>query len=363
MGPKYRQIIEWIKERLESGELSVGDKIESENQISAMFGMSRQTVRHALSDLIQEGILESRRGSGTYVRDTDEYSGRTCQLSQTVTIVSTYVNGYIFLKILQTMTQTLEEHGYNVKIVFTNDRIKTERHILEKILAEEEKGPLIVEPVMSGLPNPNLVYYRKLKEMGIPILFFHTYYPHLSIPHVSMNDVEAGKKATEYLISKGHKKIGAIFRLDDGQGKRRYLGYIEALLEAGLDIDESKVSWLDRWEQEKITENTEHFWQKLNGCTACVCYNDLVAAAMIESAKEYGISVPDDVSIIGIDNADVARLCSVPLTSVDHPKGNLGKKVAEQMLQMIDNPNFNSSYEFSVEVIERESVRDMNEIK
>ncbi|MCF0134495.1 MAG: GntR family transcriptional regulator [Blautia sp.] len=354
---KYQQITEWIWDRLASGELSVGDKLESENQISTKFGISRQTVRRALSVLIQQGILESRQGSGTFVSDHPILPRkRKTDLSKTITVISTYIDGYIFLKILQTMAETLEEYGYNVKIEFTNNRREEEKRILESLLKEEEHGPLIVEPVMSGLPNLNLRYYRQLQAEGVPILFFHTYYPDVDIPHVSINDVEAGRKATEYLISKGHRKIGGIFKLDDGQGIRRYQGYLEAMENAMLEADERKVCWIDSTEREELLEENSRIWKRLKDCTACVCYNDQVASSITESAGALGIHIPEELSIVSIDNSEIARLNSVPLTSVEHPKGALGKKVAEHMLKMIEDPEFGATYEYPVFVEERDSV-------
>ena len=64
---KYQQVIQWVQERLKSGELTVGQKLESENEISQYFGISRQTVRHALSVLEKKGVIESRQGSGSYI--------------------------------------------------------------------------------------------------------------------------------------------------------------------------------------------------------------------------------------------------------------------------------------------------------
>ena len=62
----------------------------------------------------------------------------------------------------------------------------------------------------------------------MPILFLNTYYPELDVPHVSLNDTEAAKAAVNYLIGRGHKNIGAVLKLDDGQGRLRYLGYLKA---------------------------------------------------------------------------------------------------------------------------------------
>ncbi len=358
---KYQQITDWIHNRIAAGELSGGDRLESENEISALFGISRQTVRHALGNLEQEGILTRVQGSGTYVKG-GVAAGGPGPLSQTVTIISTYVDGYIFPRILQAMVKTLEKSGYSAKIMFTNNHIETERRFLERLLAEGSRDPLIVEPVMSALPNPNLVYYRRLQSAGIPILFFHSYYPELSIPHVSMNDVQVGRIAAEYLLAQGHTRIGGIFKADDGQGRRRYAGFVEAMRVAGAAVREERISWIDTQEMRDSLQLSPRILKRLAQCSACICYNDELAHIVTGLCEEQGIRIPEDLSLISVDNSELARLNAVPLTSVAHPLEVLGEKVAENMLQMIRTPGFDATYEFDPQLEIRASVARYGEI-
>lgn len=352
---KYQQVTEWIQNRIASGELCFGDKLESENEISALFGISRQTVRHALGILVDNGILERRQGSGTYIHDPQTAGKAEAGLSNTVTIISTYVDGYIFPGILQAMVRTLEQNGYDVNIMFTNNRLEKERQLLLRILDEKSRNPLIIEPVMSGLPNPNLKYYRWLRSAGIPILFFHSFYPELDIPHVSMDDEQAGKMVTEYLISMGHTRIGGIFKADDGQGRRRYKGYLKALLQAGIEVREESVCWIDTQEMKEFPDVSPRIWKRLWNCTACVCYNDEVAHVLTEEAGKVNIQIPEDLSLVSFDNSELARLNAVPLTSVVHPMELLGIRTAENMLRLIADKNYDATYEFQVRLEERAS--------
>lgn len=358
---KYQQVTDWIREQIASGELKEGDKLASENELSTSFGISRQTVRHAFSLLIQEGILTSVQGSGTYVTRKEPLGQRAKNLSRTVTIITTYVDGYIFPRILQAMVKTLEKAGYTSKVMFTNNHLETERRLLEQILEEGSRDPLIVESVMSGLPNPNTSCYRRLQEAGIPILFFHSYYPQLSLPHVGMNDEQAGRLATDYLISQGHKRIGAIFKTDDGQGIRRYVGYLQALRQAKIEVKEERITWIDSQELRDAFELSPRILKRLKACTACVCYNDEVAHILTRICLERGIRIPEDLSLVSIDDSELAVLNPIPLTSVAHPMENLGKKAAEHMLRLIEDPGFDATYEFDLELKVRDSVRTLEE--
>ena len=363
MTAKYWQIVDWIEKRIDSGELRKGDRIESENEICSRLGLSRQTVRHALGVLEQRGKVSRVRGSGTYVGPAGEKSVllQNKELAGTVTIMSTYTDGYIFPRLLREMVNTLRMEGYETSIVFTENRIGTEREFLLRILREESRNPLIAEPVKSGLPNPNLELYRELQDRGIPVLFFHSYYEGIDIPCVRMDDIEAGRLAAEHLIGLGHRKIAGFFKLDDGQGKRRYMGYAEALLRNGLELTGRRICWADTLETRHFSIMEEKLSERLSDCTACVCYNDEIAHMLTDYLAAKGISVPNEFSLVSIDNSELANLNSVPLTSVSHPMEALGRKTAKNMIHLIRDPGFDASYIFPVSLTERGSALPLTE--
>lgn len=353
---KYQQVVDWINTRIASGNLKYGDRLETEQEISRRFGLSRQTVRHALGLLEQGGTLERIQGSGSYVKERRRARPAGIALSKTVTIISSYVDGYIFPRLLKSMVETLQKEGYSARIMFTNNQVERERSLLEEILEEGANDPLIVEPVMSGIPNPNMEYYREISGRGVPILFFNSFYPELDLPHICMNDEEAGRIATDYAISHGHRKIACIFKADDGQGHYRYKGYLKALHAAGIKIQESRVCWIDTQEQRSMRENSDRILERLAGCTACVCYNDEVAHTLTEICAQRFIRIPQELSLVSIDDSDLAKLNGVPLTSVVHPTDAMGEKVAENLLRLIQNPNYPATYEFTPEIKIRSSV-------
>ena len=171
-----------------------------------------------------------------------------------------------------------------------------------------------------------------------------------------MNDVRAGAIAAEYLITQGHKAIAGIFKMDDGQGPRRYEGYARALLKHDMHLRDEQVVWIDSEQQKDLSQSAEMIVNRLKDCSACVCYNDEVAYSLIKILVERGIRVPEDMSIVSIDNSDLCVLSQVQLTSVEHPMEKLGKKVAEQFLQMLENANQDVTYEFQPEIVVRDSV-------
>lgn len=357
---KYMDIVHDIKEQIKAGKLKPGDKIKSENELSDEYELSRQTVRHSIQILLDEGFVRKVKGSGTYVTDnaiTDKSNRKS------IAVITTYVDAYIFPLMIQRMERVLSDAGYTVQIFFTNNRISRERFILESIIEKNEVAGVITEATKSHLPNPNLKYYETLRKMQVPVLFINSYYEDLHVPHVSINDVQAGKIATEYLISKGHKNIGGVFKLDDGQGAKRYYGFLEAINEAGLRITGNDIVWFDTVDAE-TRENLEILYQKiisrLQSRTALLIYNDETASKLLDYFNRDGYKIPEDISIISIDDSVIYNEGMVRLTSVIFPTKELAEKTAKNMLELIKNPKYNANYEFDLELVERESVKDIN---
>jgi GntR family transcriptional regulator of arabinose operon len=343
---KYQLVMDWIHEQIDTGVLHNGEKLETEAQLSARFGFSRQTIRQALGELEKDGTISRVQGSGSYVRGNP--AGETAApLSRSVTILSSYTDSYIFPQILQAMVEVLQEEGYSTRILFTNNRRQTEKEILTNLLRSASRDPIIAEPVTSALPNLNAPLYRELLCRGIPVLFFNTWYPELDIPHVSLDDRAAGRMVTEHLISLGHRRIGCLMKNDDGQGILRYRGYMEALSDAGIGLDESIVCWIDSTGLKHSLNPCEWVLNRLQDCTGIVCYNDEAAYLLTQACARRKIKVPDQLSLVSIDNSRLTQLNQVPLTSAAHPMGKLGEKAARNLLEMIRHPGFDANYEFA----------------
>lgn len=353
---KYMELVNWIKEQIAAKTFLPGQKMYSENELKDMFHVSRQTVRHAIGVLEGEGVLIRIQGSGTYINDKRQAN---LENRTRISVVTTYVDGYIFPKTIQGIENVLFENGYSVQIAFTNNQNSREKTILEDILSRDEVAGVIMETTKSGIPNSNLCLYAELQKRGIPIIFINSYYPLLSIPHVSLNDKMAGRKVTEYLLEMGHRKIGGIFKLDDGQGHMRYAGYLEAMQSAGTAVEDAHVVWIDTEDIKHLEKKKGTILERLGDCSAVVCYNDQVAFELLGMLADAGRKVPGDISVVSIDDSELAVLGDVALTSVPHPIDKLGEKAANNLLRMIENPSYDGTYEFDAEIVCRDSVKKL----
>ncbi len=359
---KYQSVINWLTEQIDSGTLSPGQRIPSENELCASFGLSRQTVRHAISKLIEDGLVESRQGSGTFVSDQRAREGER----NVIAVVTTYVDDYIFPSTIKGIESTLSDKGYSMLLSFSNNAVGKERQVLMDLLGRSDVAGIIMEPVKSALPSPNMDLYRKLLDKGVKILFINTFYPELDLPHVSLNDAHCAYRAVNALIDAGHMNIGCVLKLDDGQGRERYRGYLKAITEAELPFSYEHVNWIDTIDIFEGKNSLAKVRDRLKGCTAVFCYNDQVAGMMIQMLLDSGIRVPEDMSVIGMDDSDIARsgVRGITISSIPHPKERLGEKAAQNMIRMIHEGKlfFNATYEFEEDVILRESIADIANI-
>ncbi|HJC34191.1 GntR family transcriptional regulator [Mediterraneibacter glycyrrhizinilyticus] len=360
MQKKYERIVSWVQTEIENGALSRGDKLPSENELMERFRVSRQTVRRAMEELTEKGVVEGRRGSGTYVTvNTRRYAaGKEIRIA----VMLTYVDTYIFPSIIKGIESVLSSEGCTLQIAMTDNAVEKERMLLKEFIHTQSVDGIIAETVKSALPNPNMELYREIENMGIPVLFVNSYYKELDIPHISMDDRKAGYLAAKHLAECGHTRIGGIFKADDGQGHLRYAGYTDALMEQEIKIRGDQVIWIDSEELRTMGEESAKFLKRLKGCTACVCYNDETAYKIVEIFRKAGHRVPEDLSVVGIDNSGLAKFCPVPLTSVENPVEKLGRTAAERMTWKIFRNEEMETVEFEPQLIMRNSVQVIHQI-
>lgn len=330
--PKYQQLKEYLVKLIESNELTAGNKIPSENELADKFHISRHTVRRAISELVNEGVLTTTQGKGTFVNQGQ----RNTRQNLIIGVITTYIGDYIFPSIIRGIDQVLSENGYSIALGCTNNLFDKERQCLENFLNQDIKG-LIVETTKSALPNPNLELYDEFRKRNIPVLFMHGSYKGYTASSIYEDDVEAGYIATKHLLELGHKKIGGIFKIDDIQGHSRYEGFCKAHREFGTGLNDKRVLWFDTndLKYKFSRQSGEIIIEFLEDCTALVCYNEQISIKLIDIIRDNGFMIPERLSLVSFDDSELAVASEVKMTTVAHPKEKLGIEAAKLMLKMI----------------------------
>ena len=357
---KYQKLYNWCRTLITSGVIKNKDKFPSENILQKKFGYSRQTVRTALNQLEEDGLIVRVKGSGTYVSYENK---KEDQGKPKVGLVLSYFSDYLFPRVYDGIESVLTEKGYEIDVAVTKNRLNDEAMYLEGLLSSNLSG-LIIEGTRSSFPNPSIRLYNEIRKRNIPTLFIHNHYPNQKFDSVEMSDARAGYEAAKILIQNGHRRIGGIFKYDDMQGMERYKGFIECLSDYGVKFDDDWIRWYSTKDmEEKLSKKgLMRMYRRTKDCTAMILYNDEVAEHYMEFLEDRGLKVPEDISLISFDDAELAQNGDVKILSVVHPKYNLGRVTARNLLRMMGDPdwqNKNYSHRFPVTFNDGNSVKDI----
>lgn len=335
---------------IEQNMVSAGDQLPSENEIANQFKVSRHTVRQALTYLVQEGWIYKERGKGSFFSNK-----KNTEVKKNVAVLTTYISDYIFPKIISGIEEELRRKGYNLLLFNSNNDIHNERVCFENIINQDIAG-LIVEPAQSTINNLHHDSIKKLEKKNIKYIAINANCDEENSAYIVVDDEQGGYKLTNYLLELGHRSIAALFKADDLQGEKRRRGYVKALNEYNLSFDKNIVG-------EYITDNQEmyidQFTKKILSLeerpTAIVCYNDKVALKVIDNCRKEGIRIPKDLSIVSFDDSSLAVSSDVKLTTIKHPKEDMGIRAAKCIIDMIEGRIDKPQYTYSAELIVRES--------
>ncbi len=347
---KHEIIEKYYSSLIEENKVSAGDQLPSENEIATLFNVSRHTVRQSLNYLVQEGFIYKERGKGSF------YSKKKPkEIKKNVAVLTTYISDYIFPKIISGIEEELRKKGYNLLLFNSNNNIENERICFENIINQDISG-LIVEPAQSTINNLHHDSIKKLEKNNIKYIAINTNCGEKNSAFIVVDDEQGGYKLTNYLLELGHKSIAAIFKADDLQGEERRKGYMKALKEYNLSFNKNIVG-------EYITDNEDmyidQFAKKIlnveNRPTAIVCYNDKVALRIMDSCRKEGIKIPRDLSIVSFDDSTLAVSSDIKLTTIKHPKEDMGIRAAKCIIDMIEGRIDKPQYTYNAELIVRDS--------
>jgi len=183
----------------------------------------------------------------------------------------------------------------------------------------------------SGLISDTAV--KQLIDHQIPVAVIARDLPVLAVNAVLVDDFAGGYMAASHLLSLGHRRIGVVaedLRLLSSQERVR--GYRHALEEAGVAIDDGLVRVSD-FTIEGGRRAALELLQLPDRPTALFACNDLLAIGAMRAAKELGLAIPEDLSVVGFDNTILAEIVDPGLTTVAQPIVNMGRQVVDLLIE------------------------------
>jgi DNA-binding LacI/PurR family transcriptional regulator len=336
--PLHARIAARVRRDVREGVYSPGQRLPAEVDLARQLGVSRGTVRHALRVLLNDGVIQTVAGRGSFVPDS--ISRRSAGL---IGMILPSVVRARNPELISGAEETVRQAGYSLVLGISGDDRWLETEQIQRIVGQGASG-LIVYAVDGPLDVPAL---QRLVDRGFPLVLIDRYLPDLGVDAVTMDNISGGFLAVQHLAQRGYRYIGYIGtdNLATSSIVERMAGYRWALGEFGLPNDRvlmcTNVRRLLAWpprEPEKERHN-EHvlraFLSRAARPEAVFVCNDYVAFEVVKVAEELGLRIPEDLAIVGFDNVAYTDYFGVPLTTIEQPRQEIGATAATLLLERI----------------------------
>ncbi|MDD5062749.1 MAG: LacI family DNA-binding transcriptional regulator [Candidatus Marinimicrobia bacterium] len=255
-----------------------------------------------------------------------------------------------YSRVLEGIEAELVINNYNLVLHLLSEEYHGE---LPKLIKEHTVDGII----LAGILDHNFV--EQVKKTSIPVVFVNPNFLNDDYDQIFIDDEHGALQATQYLINKGHKRIGFISGdLERKSFLLRYQGYRKALAYNKIEYDDEIVR---TGGLENGYEQVATLMKQKNRVTAIFATNDLNAIYGYKAVEDTGLRIPQDVSIIGFDDIDLSKIANPPLTTIRVYKEEMGSIAVRVLLQLINKENRKPTTTLlPVKLIERDSVRDYN---
>jgi LacI family transcriptional regulator len=301
--------------------------------VAAAAGVSVATVSKVIND--RYGVAEK---TSARVRAVIEDLGYTSSLgaqslrsrrSNVIGILVSDIESFN-AELLKGAARAIRGTGYDL-VVFSDcgqreDQVGWERRSLARVSALTD-GAILVTPTGIDVTS------------SAPVVAVDHNVRSYTLPTVDSDNLSGAVTATEHLIRLGHRRIGFLAGRPDLESARlREQGYRQALDAAGIPFDASLVR-VGSYQPEAAREATRELLAREPRPTAIFAANDASAIETLAVARDLGLTLPDDLSVVGFDNVPESALCDPPLTTIEQPIQLMGEEAVRLLLALIDDPS------------------------
>lgn len=356
--PLYEQVKKLIYGEIREGNYRPGEIIPAEREFCKKLNVSRNTVRKAISQLVNEGYLYKVQGHGTFVSGDQEKQVDEDLQNKIIGVILADDTEYDS-NILKGVEKVASQKNYNVIFASYQNILEKELEIIKKVLRQKVSGLII----MPGSVSAVMQFVSGLKAKDLPFIFVDTRLPDDEIDCVVSSNIKGGYLAAEHLIKLGHKKIAFLKEdISEMTVEDRLSGYKKALKDYDFEIDSDLMLTVSDASSEEKQEEMSVFYNQQKP-TAVIAHNDYLALDFYKMCRKNNINIPDDVSLVGYDNIESIKHIDVPLTSIAQFPQEMGMVAAERMLEKIENKNsrkkeLKKQIYYPVELVVRQSTAE-----
>jgi LacI family transcriptional regulator len=252
--------------------------------------------------------------------------------SHTIGLIIADMANPFYSKVTQGVEETARQHGYSTILVDTHEDDNDERQAVQVLRSKQVDG-IIIHPAQASSDH-----IAGLLQLGIPTVLVNRYFPGLEIDCIINNNRHGACLAVRHLIELGHRRIAHI----TGPAQissvcERISGYRQALEEAVIPFDESLIIHTALGLQAGCETGRSLFQSGLD-FSAIYVYSDYLAVGVFKAARELGLHIPLDYSLVGYDDIEFAEFLETPLTTVRQPMYEIGQRAVLLLIENIENP-------------------------
>ena len=243
--PFYVQLKQALQSEIQKGVYGPGELIPTEVELCKRYGISRHTVRQALSELVQEGIIYRVPGKGTFVA---RQRPRANIATDTITILLAGVTDYFTLHLLKGVEEVATAERWTLTFGNSKNTHAEQARLIEEAVGAGTEGFIIMPVDPPNLPADDgyLAPFLTLSRLGIPVVFVDRYYDGIDFDAVVSDNYGGMLQAVTHLAQLGHRRIGFVStdNFQTSSVSDRYRGYLAGLDEAGI---RPTPSWVLEW--------------------------------------------------------------------------------------------------------------------
>lgn len=337
----YQQIKEYIQQELKGK--NPGEAISSEVQYSQLFKVSRPTVRKAVEELVQSGVVRRIPGKGLVAASREDSMQKGALLFAIPYIPA---DGFFF-NMISGCIDMANKSGMNYKII---NQYSSQEKLDTFINLELSSYKAVVLTAYENTWDEKILDF--LHTAKLPFVLVDNPISCYECPFVVTDDYKGGYLSGEFLVNKGHKKILYVtMRSKIQTAIKRENGFRQALQDKNIILPEDNFLYLNN--DDEITG----VLSALNKDYTAICgYSDLPMIKAYNYLTEHGVKIPGQVSLIGYGNFIYSELLPVPLTTIAMPVYEMGSKATEMAIDILNGRSMGEQKVLGVELIERNSV-------
>lgn len=260
--------------------------------------------------------------------------------------------GQMTFEVVMSFKNEATRQGFEtVLLTTTSDMQKSER--LDKLFRDKHlDGAFIMGLKMTD------EYYNELNEIELPCVLMDIDIKSQMISCIGIDNVKGAFLATEYLIKNGHKNIAFINGSREAfVSYERLDGYNSALNRYGIPFKDSLVEY-GGFTDKGAERAVEKLFDESNDITAIFCASDIMAIGAINKLNELGLSIPEDVSVVGFDDIFAASFMSPKVTTIKQDRKKIGENAVNLLLNSINGQKTDRLL-MEPELVIRESVKQI----